>query len=160
MIVKQIPEYPYFCSEDGRIFNSDGKEMRQSKDTKGYRIVGLTKNKRTKTLKVHRIVAITFIPNPLMFPQVNHKDENKENNNVSNLEWCSNLYNARYGTRTSRSANRHKKAIVAIGSDGQKIRFSSISEAAESLKIDGSYITKVAKGKRPSANGYLFEYEQ
>lgn len=159
MKLKQIPGYQYYCSEDGRIFNASGKELRQAKNTKGYYIVTLYSDKKRRTTTVHRLVAKTFIDNPYNFPQVNHKDENKENNNVSNLEWCSNIYNARYGTRLIRSVKGHEKPVVSIDAFGHERKFSSIVEAANELKIDRSYITKVAKGKRPSANGYLFRYE-
>ena len=62
-------------------------------DTCKYYAVGLHKNKKRKTLLVHRLVAINFIPNPNNYTEVNHKDENKQNNNVNNLEWCNHKYN-------------------------------------------------------------------
>ena len=60
--------------------------------------VTITKNGKSYTKLVHRLVAKTFIPNPNNYPQVNHKDENPSNNNVDNLEWCTNYYNHHYGT--------------------------------------------------------------
>ena len=68
---------------------------------KGYRRVHLTKNKIDKYLSVHRLVAEAFIPNPNNYPQVNHKDGNKLNNSVDNLEWCTNEYNFQHALRFS-----------------------------------------------------------
>lgn len=67
-------------------------------NTKGYYRVKLDNKYRA----VHRLVAMAFIPNPDNLPQVNHKDENKLNNNVNNLEWCDNKYNTNYGTSIQR----------------------------------------------------------
>lgn len=63
----------------------------------GYLLVNLYKNKQSKSFRIHRLVAIAFIPNPLNLPFINHKDENKQNNCVENLEWCSPKYNVNYG---------------------------------------------------------------
>lgn len=68
----------------------------------GYSCVGLYKNKKQKMFKVHRLVAEAFIANPDNLPEVNHKDENKLNNCVDNLEWCTKKYNSNYGTRVER----------------------------------------------------------
>ena len=62
----------------------------------GYVYVYLTKNNKSKNIRLHRLVAEEFIPNPNNLPQVNHKDCNKENNNASNLEWCTASYNVKY----------------------------------------------------------------
>lgn len=74
------------------------------KDKNGYLIATLSKNDNEKKCKVHRLVAQAFIPNPDNLPQVNHKDEDKTNNRVDNLEWCSGDYNSNYGTRNERAA--------------------------------------------------------
>lgn len=78
------------------------KTLNPRVDKKGYLHVALSKNGIRREYKVHRIVAEAFIPNPKKFPQVNHKDENKINNAVNNLEWCNNKYNCNYGTKVER----------------------------------------------------------
>ena len=73
--------------------------LKQNPDSYGYPIVGLHKDGKSKTRTVHRLVAEAFIPNPLHFKEVIHKDENKWNNCVDNLEWCTTQYNLTYGHR-------------------------------------------------------------
>ena len=80
------------------------KILKPGKVGNGYLAVVLFRNGKGKTLKVHRLVATAFIPNPLGLPEINHKDENKTNNAKSNLEWCSRWYNTHYGTMQERSA--------------------------------------------------------
>lgn len=81
----------------GRIFPE--RILKQNPDSYGYPFVGLHKNGQSKTRCVHRLVAEAFIPNPLHLKEVNHKDENKWNNHVLNLEWCTTKYNLTYGHR-------------------------------------------------------------
>lgn len=71
----------------------------------GYLKVSLSKNHKRYYFKVHRLIAITFIPNPNNYPVINHKDENKQNNCVDNLEWCSIKYNCNYGSRNKKISN-------------------------------------------------------
>lgn len=73
-----------------------GREIKQFTDHKGYRVVTLSKDCKLKQIKVHRLVLMAFIPNPDNLPQVNHKDGNKKNNCVENLEWCTNDYNSNH----------------------------------------------------------------
>lgn len=75
--------------------------------THGYLSVMLYKKGIPKNFKIHRLVAQHFIPNPKDLPEVNHKDEDKTNNNVENLEWCTHRYNSRYGTRPARIGEFH-----------------------------------------------------
>lgn len=80
----------YYISNTGLIKNiNTNKILKLRKNCRGYLKTNISINGKLKTVFIHRLVAITFIPNPNNYPQVNHKDGNKENNNVENLEWCS-----------------------------------------------------------------------
>lgn len=85
------------------------KELKYKSDKDGYIVVGMTKDKRVKWEKVHRLVAKTFIPNPNNYPCVNHKDENPSNNNVDNLEWCTHKYNNNYGNHPKKLSITNSK---------------------------------------------------
>lgn len=99
-IWKDIPNYEglYQISSFGNVksFPRKGTQTRKErilkfkKDKKGYFFVHLSKNNIQKSIKIHRKVAILFIPNPLNKPQINHIDGNKQNNKLENLEWCTN----------------------------------------------------------------------
>lgn len=80
------------------------KNLKLKDSTSGYKMVVLCKDKIKKDKIVHRLVAETFIPNPKNYPQTNHKDEDKHNNEVDNLEWCTEKYNSNYGTGAKRAA--------------------------------------------------------
>ncbi|WAX12429.1 DNA endonuclease [Enterococcus phage EC55P1] len=111
-----------------------------------------------KTVSVHRIVAETFIPNNEGLPQVNHKDENPLNNYSHNLEWCTQLYNMQYGTRTKRASRSREKPVTAFNKNQEKVySFKSIKEAALS-GFDASSISKCCKGKLKSHSGLIWEY--
>ena len=120
-IWKSIKNYEglYEVSNLGRVkslnYNKTGKEqiLKPAKVKNGYLLVGLCNNKKVKTYHVHRLVAQTFIPNPNDLPQVNHKDEDKENNCIDNLEWCSAEYNMNYGTRNKRIGKANKNKTIS-----------------------------------------------
>ena len=82
-----------------------GKMLSPAKDKNGYLKVNLSCNGKNNIIRVHRLIAQSFLPNPDNLPEVNHKDEDKTNNNVDNLEWCDRSYNISYGTRTERQKN-------------------------------------------------------
>lgn len=100
----------YEISNLGRVkslnYRHTGKEriLKPANNGDGYLAVNIYRNGQRKMLKVHRLVAAAFIPNPEGFEQVNHINEDKTNNCVSNLEFCDAKYNANYGTRTERMA--------------------------------------------------------
>ena len=88
----------------------------------GYCVVNINDNGRELTKYVHRLVAQAFIPNPDGLPEVNHKDEDKQNNCVSNLEWCTPAYNSNYGTGHERMMLKTSKPIVAVDDSGNIVK--------------------------------------
>jgi hypothetical protein len=143
--------------------NSKERFLKIGHNSRGYCIVKLYKNGTKRTIVVHRLVAAAFIPNPYNLPQVNHKDENKDNNDVSNLEWCTNEYNHNYGTRNARQSitmtnGSCSKPIVQLDDLGRLIRiFPSIMEAGRN-GYSISHICNCCKGQRNYHKGYRWMY--
>lgn len=105
--MRDIPGYEnlYAVTNDGQVYKKKtGRLTKGSINKYGYYVTSLTKDGISKNYLVHRLVAMAWLPNPDNLPQVNHKDENKENNCVDNLEWCSAEYNTNYGTRNFRAS--------------------------------------------------------
>ena len=92
--------------DNGRKYDKPlaGKQMKQTMHDKGYKVVSLTKDGETKSKFVHRLVAEAFLDNPDNLPMVNHKDEDKTNNFLENLEWCTAAYNRTDGKAVERHA--------------------------------------------------------
>ena len=117
-----------------------------------------------KHYQIHRLVAQAFIENKDKLPCVNHKDENKLNNNVNNLEWCTIEYNNSYGTRLERvsKSNKTKRAVLKYDLDGNFIkRYVSLAEAfREHDKIKSiSSIALCCQNKYKQTHGFIFRYE-
>lgn len=176
-----VPEYPdYLIETDGRIFSlKTHKWLKASVGTNGYYGIELANAKGRKRMNIHRLVALTFIPNPNNLPQVNHKDENKLNNDVSNLEWCTNQYNMTYGTLTERRVAHtdYSKPIYKdiARKNGKKVsrriqqytlngdfigEFESIRDAVKINGFSSNHICECARGKRQTSNGYVWRYER
>ena len=169
----------YTINEKGEVFSFTTKKYRSHSVTKrGYHSVDLYSNGKMKRFWIHRLVAEAFIPNPNNLPQVNHKDENPNNNHVSNLEWCSAKYNMNYGNgaKTRHSKIDYKKPIykklayeasmktckkvLRFDKTGHFIkRYNSVAEAGRDIKTDCGHISQCCKGKRKSAGGYIWKYE-
>lgn len=138
--------------------------------TGGYPTVKLMMNNKGKTVKVHRLVAQAFIPNPNNYQDVNHKDEDKTNNHISNLEWCSRRYNNEYGTRKKRiySHPNFKKTMKDLGKKRSKpVKATNIKtgeiriyKSMLDAEKDGFYnqnISRVCRGKAKTHKGYTWE---
>lgn len=139
-----------------------GKLISSHINKRGYVEVNISKHAKNATLKLHRLVAQAFIPNPFHYPQVNHKDENKQNNCVDNLEWCTNHYNSHYGTRSQRQAksltNGKTSKSVKQMLNGKVIKiWPSMAEADRHGFCQGN-VSKCCRGKIKTAYGYQWQY--
>ena len=129
-----------------------------NKGAEGYRIIGLSRNNQTKFYLVHRLVAIAFIPNPNNLPEVNHEDETLQNNCADNLEWCTRLYNANYGSIKERVASHFIKPIIGTSlKTGEKIRFKSGLEARKA-GFSNDCISRCISGRIKTSRGYTWEF--
>lgn len=99
-----------------------GKVLKPAENRYGYLIVGLCKDGKTHTKTIHRLVAEAFLSNPQQLPEVNHRNENKHDNRVENLEYCSSEYNTKYGSRTERAAKSKSKPVGQFNLNGELVR--------------------------------------
>ncbi len=157
-IWKDIKGYEglYQVSNLGKVKNVKlGKIIKVRCNEQNYLKLDLHKNGAKKAYKVHRLVAEAFIPNPNNYPQINHKDEKKQNNEVTNLEWCTPKYNANYGKRN----NKISKKVIQLALSGEIVKiWASQIEAAKSINCCPSSISNCCRGKRNTAGGYHWEY--
>ena len=139
--------------------------LKAKKERNGYLFVALYKEGKSKQCYIHRLVGEAFLENPQDLPQINHIDQNKENNIVSNLEFCSAEYNINYGDRTERVAEKltnnpkKSKAIIAIDIvTGLILEFPSAREASRQLKVNRSGIVACLKGRGKTCGGFYWFY--
>ena len=148
----------YAITSCGKVWSYKSKKfLKPQKKRDGYLQVGLCKGGERKYYKIHRLVAMTYIPNPDNLPQVNHKDENKENNALPNLEWCDGSYNINYGSRNKRVSQTLSKPVFCVELNKT---FDGASAAARELGLDNSHIIKCCKGKQKTCGGYHFIYQE
>ena len=119
---------------DNRNCFRKGKVLSPAKDKNGYLKVILNCNGKCKTINIHRLVAQTFIQNPNNLTEVNHKDEDKTNNSVDNLEWCDRKYNLNYGTARIRSRDTNIKNGYWTGLSKEEYRKKHYQENKDKIK--------------------------
>ena len=145
----------YRISDHGRVFSLLSKKLLNIyTNSHGYQCVYLYLDGHYKNFKVHRLVAVAFVPNPYNLPQVNHKNEDKTYNYYTNLEWCSAAYNNNYGTRTLRAAITNARPVVCIETN---IIYWGAREAARQVGIH-NHISECCNGKRKSCGGYHWRW--
>ena len=128
-----------------------GLVLKPKYNNRGYLMVSLYKNGKLKNRTVHRIVAEAFIPNPKGFLEINHKDENKSNNEIFNLEWCTREHNVKYGTSIERISK--KVRAVNIGT-GEVVTFNSTQEAGRK-GYSASGVSRACRGTYKTDTGKL-----
>ena len=175
-IMKPIPGYPHYkASEDGRIWSEYTKKYLalSPQFDGGYTSVELFENGARKREMVHRLIALTFIPNPHGYPVVNHKNEKRDDNRAENLEWCTQKYNVNYGTCIEkRKRNRiykedhlakfQKAGARAVSKKTLCVETDEVYESAKAAALSTgaahSAICHAAKGERKTAGGYHWKY--
>ena len=156
---------------NGKSNNSNNNKERilKGKEDKGYLKVNLYKDGKRKSYLVHVLVATAFLENPEGYTELNHKDEDKTNNCVENLEYCSRSYNVNYGTRNKKAGKRISekntnnpklsKPVIGINKiSGLIVEFPSNREASRQLGINSSSICSCLKGRKKSAGEFYWIY--
>ena len=173
----ELTKGKYAINEEGQVKrNETGKILKDHVNNKGYRYVDLRIDGKTKKFLVHRLVALTFIPNQDPSKTIiNHKDCNPLNCHVSNLEWCDYSRNLQYAydlgrmpiterqmkARRARKYYLHKK-IYQYTIDGEFVaEYESVTEAAKAVGAShNGNISSCALGKAKSSMGYIWKYEK
>lgn len=162
----------YMIDPYGNVFSlKRGKIMIPCKSNNGYMQVHLTKDGVTKSHKIHRLVAQSFIPNPRNLPQVNHIDENKSNNTAWNLEWCTQTYNLNYNDGQKRRAKSRdyeeiskkrsyvqSKEVTQYDLDGRVVAIWRNAYVAEEHGYNRTMINQCCLGNKKSHKGYIWKY--
>ena len=175
-------EGKYMVSNTGEVkslnYRRTGKEriLKGVDYGEGYLYVSLWKDGKVKQCRINRLVAQAFIPNPNNLPEVNHKNEDKTDNRVENLEWCSKSHNVNHGTRNKRAAEKLKgkkhseehnkkigkklsKPVFSVDKESGLIMWwQSAMEASRQTGIAQSNITLCCQGKVKSAGGHVWFY--
>ena len=126
-----------------------------------YLNVSLCKNGTVKQRRVHRLVCEAFIENPYNYPCINHKDENRLNNNADNLEWCTYKYNNSYGTVVVRRAKSRCRAVIQMDLRGRRIKkWDSLKDASEYFGVEYSNIISACRGRQLTSAGYKWRYAE
>lgn len=134
--------------------------MRPGLEDKGYQIVVLRINNSRQTIRVHKLVAQAFIPNPNNLPQVNHKDCNRSNNRVDNLEWCTAAYNVTYADAIEKRRAQIVKPVRVLNPDGSLFGDFDCPDSAASaigLKCRDTIYRNIS-GFQKNRQGYIIKY--
>ena len=157
---RAVPGYEglYEVSNKGNVRNvRRNKLLRLQKNKYGYIQVGLSKNGIRTIFQVHRLVALTFLPNPDNLPQVNHKDEDKTNNNVDNLEFCTAKYNNNYGTARIRAKETAIKNGYWIGLNRKESNKKYYEENKDKIN---EYMREYYEENKDKRREYMKEYRK
>ncbi|ATE84065.1 HNH endonuclease [Lactococcus phage LP0304] len=146
----------YEVSNLGKVRNiKSGRILKPELIHNGYLRHCLYENNKKKYLFLHKIIATAFIDNPDEKPCVNHIDENKLNNDLSNLEWCTVRENNVHGTRMKRIAEKLSKKVVQLDlNDNVLNEFESMKQAGQETGTSAGDISSCCNGKRKSAGGF------
>lgn len=156
--MKDIKGYEglYAITEDGRVWSyRRNKYLSIKTRADGYQEVLLSVGGIHNTCKIHRLVAEAYIPNPDNKPQVNHKDENRTNNNVNNLEWATNEENQNHGNHNMNMGKSKSKPVLCVETG---IIYYGAREAGRQTGIERVCISNCCRGTQKTAGGFHWRY--
>ena len=149
----------YSISDSGEVRKDTTGYILSQSTQQDYKFVTLLIDGKQKRMRVHRLVAETFIENPKNKPYVNHINGKKDDNNVENLEWVTPSENTQHAIKTGLFQNKRKKAVVQYNLDGEKMMiFESATEAARQTGGSQSKITMCCRRQRETDNDYQWRY--
>lgn len=152
-------ETDYSVSTEGEVRKDTTNYILSQSSQQDYKFVGLIINGKQKRMRVHRMVALTFIDNPDNKPYVNHINGNRSDNNVENLEWVTPSENTQHAVDTGLFKSGRKRAVIQYNLNGEQMAtFESASEAARQTGGSQSKITMCCRRQRDSANDYQWRY--
>lgn len=156
---KQYLDTHYSISNDGQVRNDKTNKILSQSTQQDYKHVTLNIDGKAKRMKVHRLVAQTFLENPENKPYVNHKDGNRSNNDVSNLEWVTPSENTKHAVKTGLFISGVAKPVNQYSLDGMlMMTFPSSAEASRQTGTSQEKITMCCKRQRETANDYQWRY--
>lgn len=169
MDVVDLIQYPgYKVDRNGNVYGKNGSKLKPSKNHNGYNIVNMMINGQRIGVSVHTLIASTFIPNPECKNQVNHKDGNKTNNQVENLEWMTASENMQHAIQVlgfkPAEKQRRKVQAVSLNDCSRTLLFDTINDAGRwinttyGVNSGNAEVWKAMNGLRKSARGYLWSY--
>ena len=145
----------YLISKEGKIYSPKTHKLLGIRDRGGYLAFTVCVNNKRKDLFLHRALAVTFIPNPENLPFINHKDGNKHNNVLNNLEWCTGSQNVQHaydtGLRKCKKVGQYKNGVLIK-------EYINCMEASKAMKLNYASIWYVLNGRNKNAGGYEWKY--
>ena len=158
-IVFENLETDYSVSEEGEVRKDTTNYILKQSSQQDYNFVTLFINGKQKRMRVHRLVAEAFIPNPENKPYVNHIDGNRSNNQVENLEWVTPAENSQHAVSIGQWGNSRARPVIQYNLDGERMAiFESASEAARQTGGSQSKVTMCCRRQRETANDYQWRY--
>ena len=160
-MIKDIINFEnYQISDDGRVWSKKSNKWLKPIDVNGYKQASLYKNGKEYKRLVHRLVAEAFIPNPNNYEEINHINEDKSDNRVENLEWCTQSYNINYGTRIERQINSISKKVFQYSIDNVLLNtYKSCTEAErENPSFNHRGISYACIGKLKTYKGFKWSH--
>jgi len=156
---KEIEEFPnYKISNTGKVYSINIDKIKGTRFKNGYELVRLSKNDKIYERFVARLVAIAFIPNPENKKEVNHIDEIKSNNMVTNLEWSTPKENVNHGTRNTRVRKKIGYPVVQKTMEGEIIKIYESINQTQQFGFSFSQVAKVCRGLYTHHKNFKWEY--